>query len=116
VSGATARKAIDNIRKQNAESGDKAYKPSPVNAERGKLTDKITPSGNLLAQSAFPLGISVGTNKLASNDIALAVALQSNETTVLEETMYYGETAVLVNEPISIEDELTFIHTNEVIE
>lgn len=32
VTGATARKAIRDIRAQNEASGNKAYKPSPVNA------------------------------------------------------------------------------------
>ena len=47
VTGATARKAIRDIRAQNEASGNKAYKPSPVNAARGKLTAKISPSGRL---------------------------------------------------------------------
>ena len=38
VTGATARKAIRDIRAQNEASGNKAYKPSPVNAARGKLS------------------------------------------------------------------------------
>ena len=41
VTGATARKAIRDIRAQNEASGNKAYKPSPVNAARGKLTAKM---------------------------------------------------------------------------
>ena len=40
VSGSTARKAIENIRQQNEQTGNKAYRPSPVNAERGKITDR----------------------------------------------------------------------------
>ena len=38
VSGRTARKAIEAIRQQNEATDNKAYKPSAVNAERGKLT------------------------------------------------------------------------------
>ena len=34
VTGSTARKAINSIREQNEASGNKAYKPSPVNAAR----------------------------------------------------------------------------------
>ena len=48
LSGRTARKGIEDIRMQNMRAGDKRYKTSPVNHERGKLTDKITPSGNLI--------------------------------------------------------------------
>ena len=52
ISGRTARKAIEAIRQQNESTGNKAYKPSTVNAERGKLTDKITPSGRLQSHTA----------------------------------------------------------------
>ena len=51
LSGRTARRAIDDIRRQNEESGDKTYKSSAVNLQRGKVTDKITKSGRLLRRS-----------------------------------------------------------------
>lgn len=78
ISGRTAKKAIEAIRQQNETSGNKAYKPSPVNAARGKLTDKITPSGRLESQTAG-LPVSVGTEKFATS----ALAPQANETTLL---------------------------------
>lgn len=40
LTGRNAKKAIENIRKQNEASGGKAYKASAVNLERGRLTDK----------------------------------------------------------------------------
>ena len=88
ISGRTARKAIEAIRQQNETTGNKAYKPSPVNAERGRLTDKITPSGRLESQTTgLPVG--VGTEKF----VTAILAPQPNETTVLDETV--GETTVL---------------------
>ena len=88
VSGRTAKKAIEAIRQQNESTGNKAYKPSAVNAERGKLTDKITQSGRLQSQTAG-LPVSVGTEKFATSTLAP----QSNETTVLDGPA--GETSVL---------------------
>lgn len=79
VSGRTAKKAIEAIRQQNESTGNKAYKPSAVNAERGKLTDKITPSGKLESRTDG-LAVSVGTEKFAT----AALASQTNETTLLE--------------------------------
>lgn len=79
VSGATARKAIENIRQQNEVSGNKAYRPSPVNASRGKLTDKITPSGKLEARGETP-AVSVGTSKLKKNN----AAAEASQTVLLE--------------------------------
>ena len=87
VSGRTAKKAIEAIRQQNESSGNKAYKPSAVNAERGKLTDKITQSGRLQSQTAG-LPVSVGTEKFATSTLAP----RPNETTVLAETSEGEET------------------------
>lgn len=90
VSGLTARKSIENIRQQNEKTGNKAYKPSPINAERGKVTDKISPSGKL-EQKVGNVGVSVGTAKLRKADAANEI--NGNETTVLESTA--AETTVL---------------------
>lgn len=90
VSGATARKAIENIRQQNEVSGNKAYRPSPVNASRGKLTDKITPSGKLEARDATP-SVSVGTSKLLTQDDVGS----ASETVLLEADS--GATTLLTN-------------------
>lgn len=118
VTGSTARKAIEDIRKGNEISGDKAYKPSPVNKARGKLTDKISPSGQLVQRTAG-LGVATGTAKLSTDELnpqsdetsvldvvgnettvlsadaneTTLLSGVSNETTVLNNT--YGETAVL---------------------
>ncbi len=79
VSGATARKAIESIRQQNEVSGNKAYRPSPVNASRGKLTDKITPSGRIEVKDSS-MFVSVGTSKLLDVEDTGA----SSETVLLE--------------------------------
>lgn len=79
VSGRAAKKAIREIRERNESSGNKAYKPSPVNAGRGKLTDRISASGRLVSQTqTLPIG--PGTEKFST----AALMPQSNETTVLQ--------------------------------
>lgn len=134
ISGKTAKKAIENIRKQNETSGDKAYRPSSVNKARGTLTDKITQSGTVVQQKRL-IGGSVGTEKISTSKLAP----ESNETTVLYQQL--NETTVLnagVNEttvlnvemmpqapqlevelasqPIGIEFEMSFIGSTEIIE
>lgn len=100
VTGATARKAINTIRKQNEASGNKAYKPSPVNAARGKLTDKISPSGRLQPQTAG-IGGSPGTEKFDTTKLMPSAEATTvlnggrGETTVLEQNATSGETTVL---------------------
>lgn len=100
VSGRTAQKAIEAIRKQNEETGNKAYKPSAVNQARGKLTDRISNSGRTIQKtSGLPIG--TGTEKLSTGALK-AQAQQAAETTLLEQsaettllTSQGGETTVL---------------------
>lgn len=126
LSGATARKAIKAIREQNEASGDKGYKVSAFNEARGKLTDKISPSGNVIQQQQMQMG-GVGTTKIgtqqlvdeAVNQTTVLDAVGAGETSVLSETMSLNETTVLSEAPVApvfaIEYEITFIHTNEII-
>lgn len=102
LTGATAKKAIENIRNQNESSGDKIYKSSAVNRERGRLTDKISASGNITRYETNPLGGAMATAKIATQE--LIEDSQSNETTVLGAetgdgtTVLSDETSVLDNE------------------
>ena len=135
LTGATARKAIKNIREQNEASGDKAYKVSAFNEARGRLTDKISPSGNIVQQYQSQMR-GIDTTKIRTQELQVeetanqtTVLEQYNETTVLSDAgetsvlgapeQTYGETVVL--SPVAAdtefrgEFEITYIHTNEVI-
>ena len=133
ISGRTAKKAIEEIRRQNEESGNKAYKPSAVNEARGKLTDKITPSGRLESpKTGIP--ISVGTEKFETSTIApktnetTLLSDLGSETTVLEKinddenantTMLFREEknkSSKGNSKFTVETELSFSATSEIIE
>ena len=131
LTGRNARKAIENIRSQNENSGDKTYKSSPVNLERGKLTDKISPSGSLLKRHTDMMGGAMATAKISTQVLTQEAQIahsqsEMNETTLLTEAnMVSDETAVLsqdlLQEPViptsvfEIEFEITYIHSNEVI-
>ena len=140
LTGRTARKAIENIRMQNEQSGDKSYQSSAVNLERGKLTDKISKSGRLTPRSETPFGTGVITEKISTGKLeqpagettVLAAdetsVLAANETPVLNADI--GETMVLspadngqadvpkeqYPHTFAVEYEITFVHTSEVIE
>ncbi len=136
LSGATARKAIKNIREQNEASGDKGYKVSAFNEARGKLTDKISPSGNVIQQYKTQMR-GIDTTKIETQELAVDESINQttvldsyNETFVLDNTgtgetsvlngvIQHGETTVLGVEAdksqFIIEYEITFIHTNEII-
>ncbi len=99
LSGATARKAIKNIRESNERSGDKGHKVSSFNESRGRLTDKISPSGRIVPNNASPVRMGMETAKIQTQE--LSTQELSNETTVLgaaNETTVLGaanETTVL---------------------
>jgi Sec-independent protein translocase protein TatA len=142
LTGRNAKKAIENIRKQNEASGGKAYKASAVNLERGRLTDKMTPSGNL-QRRGITSGFGVHTEKISTMKLEQQASVgmdtdnESNETMVLEQNysnettvlspQNVGETTVLsshmpqnpsettvLNQFMVLED-ITFIHTDEII-
>lgn len=99
LTGRNAKKAIENIRKQNEASGGKAYKASAVNLERGRLTDKMTPSGNLQRRGITSV-FGVHTEKISTMKLEQQASVgmdtdnESNETMVLEQD-YSNETSVL---------------------
>lgn len=119
LTGRTARRAIENIRMQNEQSGDKSYQSSAVNLERGKLTDKISRSGRLMPKDDTPFGTGVITQKIAT--VNLETVGETDVLTVMDENCdLSGETEVLspAEQPVqtfAVEYEITFIHTREVI-
>lgn len=124
LTGRTARKAIENIRMQNEQSGDKTYQSSAVNLERGKLTDKISQSGRLMPRDATPFGTGVITEKISTMELEQPAGETDVLTPVAGETDVLapaaGETEVLAptEQPVqafTVEYEITFIHTSEVI-
>mgnify|MGYP003370016669 CR=1 FL=1 len=116
LSGSTARKAIQNIREKNEAGGDKAYKTSVVNQRRGKLTDRISPSGRIDTRTRAPLAAGVVTAKIATQQMPSA-----DETTLLEPqgaAVYSGQADVTtlldgyaLSVDFEIETDITYIHT-----
>lgn len=143
LTGANARKAIENIRSHNESTGEKTYRTSQVNRERGRLTDKITPSGRLERQRTGSLHGAMGTEKIGTQQLNIVEAgnettvlsgdpMGSNETTVLSEELSGGGETTLLTADIgngntadltahseavefTVEYEITYIHTDEVI-
>ncbi len=106
LSGANAKKAIDDIRSQNEKTGYKTYKTSAVNRERGKLTDKISASGKLIKNPTMQVGtitskIDGGVQETVDETTLLDPLSQdapvfepvSQETTILDQ--YSQDTTVL---------------------
>lgn len=130
LSGSTARKAIRGIREKNAATGDKVFKSSPVNAARGRVTDRMTPSGRIIQRSPTPYGPGAVTTKISTQELlqehaAVAAAPSAvpaepaGETTLLAENQVpeAGATTVLAANQlppaIAVEFDITFVHTQE---
>ncbi len=101
LTGANARKAIENIRNQTV-STQNTGNLSSRSPHRGRLTDKISLSGTLHKNHTNSLGISmqtakISTQQLTSENQADQTTLLSAETTVLspETTVLAAETTVL---------------------
>lgn len=118
LTGITAKRAIENIRQQNEQTGEKNYKSSSVNLARGKLTDKISPSGKLIKNTSG-IGISPHTEKFSTTELnpdngQTAILNDSvSEITVLSNPV--NETTVL-NKEFSVEVEMGFAESSEIIE
>lgn len=118
LTGITARKAIEDIRRQNENTGEKNYKSSPVNVARGRLTDKISPSGKLI-KSTGGIGIYPQTEKFNTSELSPdtgnteVLNTGMNETTVLSHST--NETTVL-NKEFCIEFEIGYAESKEIIE
>ncbi|MCI6536112.1 hypothetical protein [uncultured Eubacterium sp.] len=115
LSGRTARKGIADIREQNVRTGDKRHKTSAVNLDRGRITDRITDSGNI-QRVGKTVNTGVMTQKI--NMPESEEMTETSETTVLP-TAEYSETVVLdeirMDDDFAIEEEICFIHTDEKI-
>lgn len=115
VSGSTAKKAIEDIRRQNEQTGNKAYKPSPVNKSRGKVTDKISNSGRTITHSAG-LGGSVGTSELpvevAGSPASETTLLSENQGDAVNETTVLNQSFPAV---FSVDFEIGFCQSAEII-
>lgn len=117
LSGANARKAINKIRIQNENSGDKTYKSSLINKERGKLTDKISASGKIVKNTTGNTYGAMATDKLDTQELiggGETAVLDSNNTATLE-TVVLSDNIINNFTTFEIEYDITYIHTNEII-
>ena len=138
LTGRTAKKSIERLRKANEISGNKSYRPSTTNAERGTLTATITeakdrrlipdppkkkekkapadpdamPETGLLSDSrAISDTGHLQTGVLAEEGTTL---LQTDETDLLA-TATLLEPRQKAAVPMTMLTEVILIHTNEVI-
>lgn len=106
LSGKTVAREIKAMRENNEQSGDKSFRSSRVNLERGKLTEKVDePKKGGSRARGLP-----GTDELAATDklagtvrltAATTTLLQNGTTTLLQEegtTVLAAEGTTVLNE------------------
>lgn len=119
ISGRTAKRAIKTIREQNFHTGE--ISPRAVNLQAGKVTDDISQLSPMERGRQVSSGRTAQEEWTAAPGTETEVLYQAENTALLYE--YSGapaETAVLEPVPaaggVTVRDEATFIHTDEVIE
>lgn len=118
LTGKTAKRAIEQIRRNNMKSGDKAYRSSQVNIRRGPLTSPM-PDAAATETEKLPeeqLGSRVPETTLFQEEGKTELLLNREGTTVLNGRTGHG--AVTPEKPgveLTIIEQIVLIHTNEVI-
>lgn len=120
LSGRNAKKSIERMRRNNEKTGNKVYKTSEKNLERGKLTGSME-----AAKQAGTMNGETGllNENMATNYDSRATGLLNDETAPMdgsEETEQLDDAVAKVErQPASIHikliDRVLIIHTEEVI-
>ena len=128
LSGRTARRSIAKMRASNEESGNKSFRPSANNINKGNLTVPMSDSDKLKSQETDPLSDEseidvLGEFKVSGRSAGLTVALDDSETEWLvdgDSTVPLEQIAVpsrkSVGKELTMLDDIIQIHTDEVIE
>lgn len=129
LSGRTARRSVEQMRKANEKSGGKSYRPSKINMERGKLTETMHVMHKASANMTEETGERPETGLLDDNrarvrreaetillydKVETEILKDKNMTAALEK---YPEKTAGGKGEILIEtlEEVIFIHTDKVI-
>jgi len=104
LSGRTAAKQIQELRKRNSSTGIKLYKPDVFNIERGKLTEPVKNSDKLTRETMVN----------QPEDPSLATVVLNDETTPYQETMLLTEeTELLFDDRTEVLDEDVTVAADE---
>ena len=119
LTGRTARRSIAQIRENNIRSGEKPYRSSAVNINRGKLTEPIPDdtarTTEKLAGVSAPLD-NPGTT-LLHEDGTTELLVANEGTTLLSETgaVNIGEETAIETVEVHVLERIIYTHTDEVI-
>jgi len=134
LSGKNAKKSIAKLRATNEKTGNKSYKPSATNQERGKLTETMAgltsdinhkPKNNVKKRTSKINNKSneAVTGVLSSNKVngsleseTTGLLNESEETALLTETLKTPPPERVGGKVLNMLEEIMYIYTDEVIE
>lgn len=116
LTGRTAKASIAKMRENNEKTGVKSFKPSAGNIERGKLTETASGFNEEATEKLDLSSVQPETGILSDNKAdASETDLLDAGTELLNEKEPKTLTEHTDSSNIKIVDEITFIHTDEVI-
>ena len=125
LSGSTARKSIRTIEEKSSWKENGTNDPDENWKSRGRLTDKISPSGRVQPLPHMTGQMDIITTKIATQrmtsmpqseeTVELTEKTASDITTQLENVQSCGETTLLEEAAFEIELDITYIHTDEIV-
>ena len=125
LSGSTARKSIRTIEEKSSWKENGTNDPDENWKSRGRLTDKISPSGRVQPLPHMTGQMDIITTKIATQrmtsmpqseeTVVLTEKTASDITTQLENVQSCGETTLLEEAEFEIELDITYIHTDEIV-
>lgn len=120
LTGANARKAIQNFRERNQDPGDTVSSSSHVSAIKDNVTDKITNSRRLEKAPHSPVSDGVVIEK--TQKLEKLSSCRNSDTIVLSENQQSGDTDLLDFQSdnsarnFEVENDITLIHTEETLD
>lgn len=117
LSGRNARKSVARVRASNEKSGEKSYRPSTVNAARGKLTNTMpqTQSGQP-TEEMQPAGGNMPETSLLAENRAQFEGAAGTELLGLDTAPPAAVQNAAQGKRLHMLEEIMLIHTDEVIE
>ena len=113
LSGSTARKSIRTSEEKSSWKENGTNDPDENWKSRGRLTDKISPSGRVQPLPHMTGQMDIITTKIET--VVLTEKTASDITTQLENVQSCGETTLLEEAAFEIELDITYIHTDEIV-
>lgn len=122
LSGRTARKSIAKLRLANEKSGEKGYRASKVNAQRGKLTETMSGAHRKQPNQQESDGVQRPETGLLQDNLSKRVEsettgllVEEDVTQPLENTMA-REVQKISGVKMEMIEEIVFLHTEERID